>query len=99
MADAANDTPPFLTIEEVAGLLGIPVQTVEAVVRLLQIPRVKFFTVEQVAELIQLPVSTVFEYLGNKTIPGKVRLGRHVRVRSDAVLALGAGEVRVSRRS
>jgi excisionase family DNA binding protein len=54
-------------------------------------------TVDEVAKLLNLPRSTTYECLARGEIPGAVRIGRHLRVRKDAVLSLGAGEVRASR--
>ena len=49
-------------------------------------------TVEQLAVLLQLPRSTTYEKLGTGEIPGKFRIGRHLRVRRDAVLTWRGAE-------
>lgn len=43
-------------------------------------------TVPQLAQLLQLPKSTAYDLLAANKIPGKLKLGRHLRIHRDTVL-------------
>mgnify|MGYP001165117985 CR=1 FL=1 len=43
----------------------------------------KTLTVKEVAEILSMPCPTVYDHLSSGTIPGKIKIGRNVRVISD----------------
>jgi excisionase family DNA binding protein len=54
-------------------------------------------TVEQLAEAAQIPRSTMYEHVSRGHVPGVRKIGRHLRIHRDTVLAWLAGGGPVSR--
>jgi excisionase family DNA binding protein len=48
-------------------------------------------TIEQLAEAAQIPRATMYEHVKRGNVPGVRKIGRHLRVHRDTVLAWLAG--------